>query len=98
MLQGLAFRCHTHCHAIHYLTLMFLHCPCVMTHHDLLGGVSDVVHRFTDRAAVLHEQGRMSDTQRTERRCRASRLFARLTEMIAQGRRGEWSLSPTGLE
>lgn len=77
---------------------MFLHCPCVMTHHDLLGGVSDVVHRFTDRAAVLHEQGRMSDTQRTERRCRASRLFARLTEMIAQGRRGEWSLSPTGLE
>ena len=27
----------------------------------------------------------MSDTQRTERRCRASRLFARLTEMIAQG-------------
>ena len=40
----------------------------------------------------------MSDTQRTERRCRASRLFARLTEMIAQGRRGEWSLSPTGLE
>ena len=58
MLQGLAFRCHTHCHAIHYLALMFLHRPCVMTHHDLLGGVSDVVHRFTDRAAVLHEQGR----------------------------------------
>lgn len=93
-LQVRTVRNHGFGHAVHHLPLVFGDGARVMAHHDLLGGIAYAVHRLADRAAVLHEQGRVGHPQRAERGVFAARELPRLAEMVAQrGGRKDGTLS-----